>query len=316
MRAADPGIELIATGNPFDIARPDPILDHTTADQVWNSKVIAACAEEMDYLSLHCLPANDVYLEKLTPSQAYYSLMAQPDAWERVFLPQLQQLIEHAPRADASQPPIRLAITEWGVLGPRNDVHPVVENYGEVVYAGIFLNMCIRNHALVPIANATGLLHGGCIRKAAGQVYHDPQYTVLQKYMPVAGMSLEKSEINSPSYNIQTAADLGRPLENIPYIDAVACADEAVACADEGTGRRFICAVNRHLQEAIMLQIDIVGELAVSKLDYETIRYSDVTARARLGETDRFAITQGSAIRTEKAYLIELPPCSVSWIRT
>jgi len=34
----------------------------------------------------------------------------------------------------------------------------------------------------IPIANTTGFMHGGCLRKAFGITYYDPQYLVIQQY--------------------------------------------------------------------------------------------------------------------------------------
>ena len=85
MRAVDPTIELIATGNQFDIATPQPRLDHTTADRQWNQALFAN--SKFDYLGLHCLPSNEIFLEKLSFKAGYEALMGQPDSWERVFIP-------------------------------------------------------------------------------------------------------------------------------------------------------------------------------------------------------------------------------------
>jgi alpha-N-arabinofuranosidase len=307
MRAVDPALELIATGNQFDIAQPNPALDHTTADRMWNKKVIKACPEQMDYLSLHCLPANDILLEKLTPRQAYYSLLGQPDSWEREFIPQIKRLIDAAMQPGREKPPIRLAITEWGVLGSRHTIHPVVENYGEVVYAGVFLNMCIRNQQIVPVANATGLMHGGCIRKAAGQVFHDPQYTVVQKYTELANTYQLASELVSSTFDVDTAPDLGLPLKDISLVDAI-------ACLDKGTGRITVCAINRQLDAPIELDLALAGDGITTEVEWEFMTYPDVTARARLGDPERFKIENGRAIREGNGCKVLLPACSVNWI--
>jgi alpha-L-arabinofuranosidase len=193
------------------------------------------------------------------------------------------------------------------VLGSRHNLLPVVVNYGEVVYAGVFLNMCIRHQELVPITNATALLHGGCIRKAAGQVYHDPQYTVIQKYTSLANSYQLAAELESPTYEITTAPDLGLPLDDLPYIDAIACLDKA-------TGRVTVCAVNRHLEDGMELYLEIAGVPVKGGLEWEYMTYPDITAHARLGDAGRFAVQKGQVTAEGKGYRLALPQCSVSWI--
>jgi alpha-L-arabinofuranosidase len=301
MRQVDPSIELIATGNQFDIAQPGPGLDHTAADRIWNKRLFETATSDMNYLSLHCLPANDVFLDQVSDEEAYYSLMAQPDSWERVFIPDLMHMARQA--AAPGQKPVRLAITEWGVLGPRGDRRPVVENYGEVPYAGVFLNMAMRNCDIVAINNATALLHGGCVRKAGGQVFYDPQYTVIQQYTHLAGGTPLRCTITSPTYDVTTAPDLGLPLKDVPYMD--------IAVVRVSDSEQVVCAVNRHLHAPIQLEIRFEGKIRIVDAEQLFLANPDVTARARLGDApERFGLQ-----REEGDSLFTLPPCSVSWIR-
>jgi alpha-L-arabinofuranosidase len=304
MRAVDPSIELIATGNPYDVAQPNPALDHTHADCLWNQALLAAAAGEMDYISLHCLPSNELFLDRLTPQEAYESLLAQPNSWERVFLPELRRMTEeHTP---AGHPPVRIAITEWGVLGRRGDIRPVVENYGEVPYAGVFLNMAIRCCDFVTINNATALLHGGCIRKAGGQVFYDPQYTVIQQYSRLAGGLALDCQVESPTYNVTTASDLGLPLEAVPYLDAV-----AVRLEQEGVD--VVCLVNRQMTAPLRLELDPGGPL--QSVTWQYLAHPDITARARLGDSQRFVLQLGQVEQGPDGLRLDLPPNSVHWLR-
>ncbi len=308
MRAVDPSLELMATGNQFDIAEPGPGLDHTNADRQWNRAVIKANAGKIDYLSLHSLPSNDTFLETLTDEEAYYSLLAQPDAWERIFIPDILKIDAEAraknPGAEGT--PLRIAITEWGVLGPLANRRPAVENYGEVVYAGIFLNMVMRNCDFIPVCNTTALLHGGCIRKAGGQVFADPQYLVLQKYTSLAGAEIIRCLVESPAYDVQSPPDLGLALEGVPYLDA--------ACCSLPGGKIVLCLVNRHLKQPLPLRILPDSTIQESSINWAYLTYPDITARARPGDPGRFAIASGQPTFTASEIGLSLPPASVSWV--
>lgn len=309
MRRVDPSLELIATGNQFDIAVPGPGLDHTQADRRWNQAVIQANLGQIDYLSLHCLPANDLFLEDMSDEQAYYSLMAQPLSWERVFLPDILRIAAQASRADTAPGgnPLRIAITEWGVLGSRGTNRPIVENYGEVPYAGVFLNMMLRNSNIAPISNATALLHGGCIRKAGGKVFVDPQYLVIQQYTRFAGSAVLACTVESPTYQVDKAPDLGLPLYGVPFVDA-AC------CHQAETGLIMTCLVNRHLDQPITMRLTPRPGDRVKTIKWEYLAYADITARASLGDPDRFRIQAGIPAWDAAEIELQLPPCSVSWV--
>jgi alpha-L-arabinofuranosidase len=150
-------------------------------------------------------------------------------------------------------------------------------------------------------------MHGGCIRKAAGQVFHDPQYTVVQKYTELANTYQLASELVSPTFDVGTAPDLGLPLKDISLVDAI-------ACLDKGTGRITVCAINRQLDAPIELDLALAGDGITTEVEWEFMTYPDVTARARLGDPERFKIENGRAIREGNGCKVLLPACSVNWI--
>ncbi|HYN90180.1 MAG TPA: hypothetical protein VER55_16715, partial [Ardenticatenaceae bacterium] len=88
MRGASPiPIELIACGNNFDFAEPGLGFDHTNADRRWHDQLLKQAAGQIDYISLHSLPVNDLLLENLTDDQAHNAVLAQVTTWERRLLP-------------------------------------------------------------------------------------------------------------------------------------------------------------------------------------------------------------------------------------
>ena len=182
---------------------------------------------------------------------------------------------------------------------------PVVENYGEAVYAGLFLNMIIRCSQEVAIANTTALLHGGCVHKAGGQVFVDPQYLVLREYARLIGGQALETKVQAPTFMVETSTDLGLPLNDLPYLDAV-----TVRLPD---GQRIVCAVNCHAEQTLNVQIYGGPDSAVraSYLGHD----GEVTDRARLGDdSQRFAMKPLRVERVEDMLNIQLPPASVTWI--
>jgi alpha-N-arabinofuranosidase len=308
MRAVDPKIELIATGNSFDFAEPGPGYDYTQADQRWHQKLIDLAGKELDIVSLHSLPVNDRFLERVTHEQAYYSLLAQPVIWERDFLPNLlrrfdQELPEHKP--------VRLAITEWGILGMRKD-RPYVDTFGEAIYAALFLNLMIRNAERIPIANATALCHGGCIRKIAGKIYTDPQYLVTQQYAKLIGARPLACVLESPSRDIDTGTDLGRPEKNVPFVDAVVClADEK----DVEKPGLYLAIVNIHLSQLIEITVKFPSVSIDSIGNRTVLTYPDPLAKATLVEPNRFQMHYDSISAGNGEVKIALPPLSISWLQ-
>ncbi len=307
MRAVDPTIELIATGNSFDFAIPGPGYDHTHADQRWHTKLIEAGREQINYISLHCLPVNDLFLERLSNEEAYYTLMAQPATWERKFLPALLQKCDVLLH-DSHQ--IKLAITEWGILGTRQD-RPIVENYGEAVYAGLFLNMMIRNAERISIANATALLHGGCIRKVAEMVFADPQYWVIHHYAPMIGARPLACLLRAPGYDVAQGTDLGAPETDVPYVDAVVCWADSKKTTEPGL---YLAIVNIHLEQSIPFYFTLPALPIQNRGHSTTIAGSDPTARATLDNPEPFTLTEREVEAIDGVLTLELPPCSVTWI--
>ncbi len=246
---------------------------------------IEAGREQINYISLHCLPVNDLFLERLSNEEAYYTLMAQPATWERKFLPALLQKCDVLLH-DLHQ--IKLAITEWGILGTRQD-RPIVENYGEAVYAGLFLNMMIRNAERISIANATALLHGGCIRKVAEMVFADPQYWVIHHYAPMIGARPLACLLRAPGYDVAQGTDLGAPETDVPYVDAVVCWADSKKTTEPGL---YLAIVNIHLEQSIPFYFTLPALPIQNRGHSTTIAGSDPTARATLDNPEPFTLTE------------------------
>jgi alpha-N-arabinofuranosidase len=309
MRQASPiPIELIATGNAFDFVEPERThaYNHVHADGRWHDQLLQQAAEQIDYISLHALPVNDLFLENHTDEQAHNAVLAQVVSWEQQSIPDLLARCDRA--TQASKPKhIRLAITEWGPLG----LHPnrlMVENFGAVVYVGSFLNMMIRNSERVPIANTTGFMHGGCIRKAYGVVYYDPQYLAVQQYKPFIGKIPVACHLTGPGYDAPKPADIGTAQNDVPWIDAVVCKEE--------TGEGLVAAiVNRSLNQTHRVDVEIPGYSLPNEIEVNTMAHPDIAARATPVYYEIFHPQQSRITPTNGTISLSLPPFSTTWLR-
>lgn len=305
MRAASPvPIELIACGNNFDFADPGPAYDQVTADRHWHDQLLKEAPEEIDYISLHSIPMNDQMLEGVTDKQAHEAVLAQLNTWERRSLPALLHQCDDSARGP-NREPIRLAISEWGPLG----AHPnrlMVENFGAVVYAGTFLNFMIRNSERIPIASPNGFMHGGCIRKALGIVFVDPQVQAIQEYTPFIGTTPLACELTGPGYDVSKPADLGAVEFDVPYLDVIACR----------SGNDYqIALANRHLTNPMDIVIKIPGQPLPGEAEMTVLTYPEITARTTPAEPDRFPLQRDMLTISDDQIAVCVPPFSVAWIR-
>jgi len=294
---------LIACGNNFDFAEPGLGYDHTSADRRWHDQLLKQAPDQIDYISLHSLPVNDLLLENLTDEQAHNAVLAQITTWERRFLPDLLERADRSARPK-DRPPIRLAITEWGPLGG----HPNrlnVENFGAVAYAGAFLNMVIRNADRIPIALPNVFMHGGCIRKAYGVVYYDPQFFAMQQYAPCIGTRPLACELTGPGYDVPQPSDLGGPDSDIPFVDAVVCQ------SDSGL---LVAAANKHLTRAMELVIQLPGHRFADGARAATLAYPEITAMTNPVQPDLFQLAHTDLTPVDDTVTVQLPPFSVTWI--
>ncbi len=292
MLAVDPSIELIANGSHFG---------HAGSDELWHEILLEEGGADLHCISLHCLPNNARWLSEYEDDvYLWQSLMAQTLHWEEIGLPELLS----AARGAYPDRTIDVAITEWGILGPAD--RPQVGNLGGAVYAGLFLNFAIRQHEMIRVANATALLHGGCIRRAGPFVYRDPQVEVIERYTTLRGARIMPVTYKGPAYDVDRSTYQAPPLHDVPYLDAVA--------VDQGDGRSVIAVVNRHPIGAIDTTIAFDAPLgSVTSCDVLTgAGFVDVNTPLRPGAV-RFQPYSGWTAG-DREISITLPPRSVTWI--
>ena len=234
MKAVDPSIELLATGSPFDAVE---------SHHHWHETLLDEGGKYLECITLHALPNNNRQLgDNKNIDNIWLSLMAHTTRWENMDIPRLLQLIDskgHGGKVD-------LAITEWGILGQPN--LPVVNNLGGAVYAGLFFNMMIRMKEHIRLANATAILHGGCIRKTGPFIYLDPQVEIIKRYTKLAGGHLIPVSYEGEGYDVEMGVFMAPQVKDVPYLDSLCVYKE---------GTISLAIVNRHPFEAIPLEISL-----------------------------------------------------------
>lgn len=309
MRAASPiPIQLIACGNGFDFAPGGPGYDYVTADGRWHEQLLKQAPDDINYISLHSMPANDLFLDGLTDEEATYAVLGQVTSWENRYLPELLEACDTI-TLQRGRGPIHLAITEWGNVGNHlGRLH--VENYGGVIYGGLFLNLLIRNAGRIPIANTTGFMHGGCLRKAFGIPYYDPQYLLIQQYAGFVGATPLTCHLTGPGFDVPQPADLGAPETDVPFIDLVAC---KLSTTDQD--KLILAVVNKHQTCRMPLEISIPGFTIPETVSVSQLAYPDFIARASPAWPDRFQVVTYTQQPSSNGNIsLELPPFSLMWI--
>ncbi|HZG77798.1 MAG TPA: alpha-N-arabinofuranosidase, partial [Paenibacillus sp.] len=300
MRALDPSIELVACGS-SNSAMP------TFAD--WEATVLDIAYEHVDYISLHNYYNN---VSGDTPN--YLALSLDMDA----FIRGVASIADYVKAKKRSKKTIHLSFDEWNVwysIGqPRKTerwtVGPALfeENYTleDALAFGCFLITLMRNADRVKIACVAQLVNviapivtipGG------GLLLHTTYYPYLHASRYGRGVVLQAA-VDSPKYDAKDFTD-------VPYL-------ESVSVFDEENGTIAFFAVNRHLSDALPVDVDLRGFGACELIGHEVLAHDDLLARnsteAPRNVAPRAASANESAI--EDGYLrCRLPKASWNVIR-
>jgi len=189
MRAADPSIELIATGD---------------NDMGWNRAVLRAAGSVIDYLAIH-----HYYGRKEMDGDAR-NLMARPLYYQR-FYREVGALIDEEARGR----PIRLSINEWGLDLPETRQHSMEA----ALYGARLMNVFERSSPLVAMSAESDLVNGwpgGIIQAGRDRLFVTPTYHLNQLYNAHRGRDRLKAMVSGPTF------DTSKEGTGVPVLDAVA----------------------------------------------------------------------------------------------
>lgn len=249
MLAVDPTIELLATGSCQDFVEP---YHH------WHETLLREGGPHVSSIALHALPGNTKQVDQhVNLVELWHDLMAHPWRWETIDLPNLIALAQQL----APDRTVDVAITEWGILGDTR--RPQVGNLGGAIWAALFLNMAIRQQEVIRVANATALLHGGCLRKAGPFIYQDPQVEVIRRYTELSGGVRLPITYQGPGYDIADGIATAPTVANVPWLDAV-----AVRRTD---GTVTLALVNRNAHDALDITLAVAGGQRLEPASFEVM---------------------------------------------
>ncbi len=273
MRAVDPTIRLIAVG--------DNDLD-------WNRTVLRRAGAVIDLLSIH----HYYGLGEMAGDPR--NLMARPLHYE-AFYGRVRSVI----RECVPERPIRLAINEWGLSLPLEQLYSM----DAALYGARLMNVFERAGDLIAMSSVSDLVNGwpgGIIQANRYGNFVTPIYLVNRLYAEHLGAELLESTTESPVF------DSSREGKNIPYLD--------VAASRSADGRSiFLKAVNTDRRNPLATTIEIRDARIGPRAKIATIREDKPGAFNSFATPDAIAIRR-SEIDAGARFTIELPAGSVAVI--
>jgi alpha-L-arabinofuranosidase len=232
VHAVDPSARLIATG-------ADP--DHF---DTWNKIELSNPSDTFNYLSTHfVVRTNEVVMSNPTPDFVSAAAVALPVELGRK-LHDIQNQVDATPDYMGK---VHIAFTEWLFSGNQYGA-PNFTNVGGAVVAGGFLNMLMRNAAIVPVSDMTGIMEFAGIWKKRSQAYGTPTYYVFRMYASANAANPVAVTVNAGLYSVHNG------VRRLPEIDAVPYLDVVATLSQNGSEMTLFC-VNRSLFTDIATRI-------------------------------------------------------------
>ncbi len=232
VRAVDPTARLIATG-----ADPEVF-------ESWNAIQLTNPPGTFDYLSTHfVVGTGEVQMKNPTAESISEAAFALPVELER----RLRKAQEQIDATHGYKDKAHIAFTEWLFIGRRPGA-PNFTDMGGAVVTGGFLNMLMRNSAVVPISDMTGIMEFAGIWKKRSQVYATPAYYAFQIYAGADAANPVAVTTHAGSYSVEHGVQRLPQIADVPYLDVVA------ARSHDGKSITLFC-VNRSVTTDIATSI-------------------------------------------------------------
>ncbi len=290
IRRVDGRVELIAPSVP---------------EAEWNRELLAAAGPHIDHIAIHTYA--DPLWQRDDP--APYARCANWSADPEHLIARTEGLLR---ALDCSR--IRIAFDEWNLRGwhhpdftsavadiparARNDL-AATYTCADAVYAGCFLNACLRHADTVSMANfAPAVNVRGCIFTHPDGIVLRPTYHVFDLFA---------------NHALPTALDTAVASDTCPADGLDVPAVDAVLTASDD-GRFALAAVNRHASRPARIDLQLAGALPAANARLWTVTGAQPDSFNDIGHPEDVRLTS-SVVRWDPAHpACVLPPHSVNML--
>ncbi len=263
MRWVDPGIELVACGS--------SAYDMPTFG-AWEYQMLTECYDEIDYVSLHRYYGN-----RTNNTPDFLARTMDLDG----FIKTVVSICDAVGGTKHSKKKLNLSFDEWNVWyhsnqqdqevwkrGKWNRALPLLEdvyNFEDALLVGAMLITFLRNADRVKIACMAQLVNviAPIMTRNGGGVWAQTIYWPLMHASRYGRGTALRPVMNSPTYDCTD-------YEQVPFVDATAVEGE--------DGSVTIFAVNRSMEEDILLTSDLRGFGALAVEEHIVLHHDDVKA--------------------------------------
>jgi alpha-N-arabinofuranosidase len=302
MKWTDPSIELVACGSSFSGMA-------TFGD--WEKTVLDHCYDHIDYISLHTYFANR---EKDTPNFLGRSLEMEQ------FIKNVIGICDLVKSKKRGKKTIHLSFDEWNVWYHSNEADKKIEKWTEAppllediynmedaLVAGCMLIALLKNADRVKIACLAQLVNviAPIMTEKGGTAWRQ---TIFYPFMDASRYgrgTVLLCPVNVDKYDSRDFCD-------IPYL-------EAVAVLNEEKNEITIFAVNRNLNNQIILEADIAGFENMTLAEHRVLRSSNLDdVNSATQEKVKPAVLQGGVMEGKpdsQKLVVTIPPASWNVIR-
>lgn len=298
MRLVDPDIELVACGSSY-LSMP------TFAD--WEATVLDLTYDYVDYLSLHQYYGN---AEQDTPTFLARSLQMDE------FIESVIAICDYVKAKKRSKKTMKLSFDEWNVwfhtlesdkeIEPWQVAPPQLEDIftmEDALVVGCMLISLLKHSDRVRMACLAQLVNviAPIMTETGGSAWAQ---TIYYPFMHASLYGRGKAlipVIDSPKYDTKEITD-------VPYL-------EAIAVHNESEQEVTIFAVNRHLTDNLLLEVDLRSIGSVRLLEHLVLEHEDLKAFNTAEQQPVQPHAAGNARVEDKGVVANLSPASWNVIR-
>lgn len=231
MKAADPGIRLVAVGS-------------CAGDMAWNEVVLRECGEVVDYIAPHHYTGFGDRDEDNEAS--FYDNVACAHAIENT----LRGTVELVDRILPNRPDFGVSMDEWGVWWQHNPGYRHNYDVSDGLVAACVLNAMQRMSRRVTMANWAQLVN--CLGMIQADALHCAATPVYQVFWLYSNLCLERA--------IETQVDCGTfPVDAKVGVGSDKPLLDAMATSDAGGGTIVVTLANRKRREATRCSVELDG---------------------------------------------------------